>query len=77
MLLPIDLRLYRLFINANTNVPVRQKFPKHRYLTTITEQEIEKAMEVLIHCPGKSPGIRTSCEVLFKTGTVLTIALQN
>jgi len=38
-------------LNENTNGLIRQYFPKDRDLTTITEREIEKAMDILNNRP--------------------------
>jgi IS30 family transposase len=64
-------------LNENTNGLIRQYFPKHRDLTTVTQQEIEQAMDKLNHRPRKSLGFRTPYEVFFNTQTSLTVALQN
>jgi IS30 family transposase len=64
-------------LNENTNGLIRQYFPKHRDLTTVTEQEIEQAMDKLNHRPRKSLGFRTPYEVFFNTMTSLTVALQS
>jgi hypothetical protein len=64
-------------LNENTNGLIRQYFPKHRDLTTVTEREIEQAMDKLNHRPRKSLGFRTPHEVFFNTRTSLTVALQS
>jgi IS30 family transposase len=64
-------------LNENTNGLIRQYFPKHRDLTTVTKSEIEKAMDKLNHRPRKSLGFRTPYEVFFNTKTSLTVALQS
>ena len=64
-------------LNENTNGLIRQYFPKHRDLTTVTENEIRRAMDKLNHRPRKSLGFRTPHEVFFKTRTSLTVALQS
>jgi IS30 family transposase len=64
-------------LNENTNGLIRQYFPKHRDLTTVTEKEIEQAMNKLNHRPRKSLGFRTPYEVFFNTRTSLTVALQS
>lgn len=64
-------------LNENTNGLIRQYFPKHRNLTTVTNCEIEKAMDKLNHRPRKSLGYRTPYEVFFNTRTSLTVALQS
>ena len=63
-------------LNENTNGLIRQYFPKHRDLTTVTQQEIKQAMDKLNHRPRKSLGFRTPHEVFFNTSTSLTVALQ-
>jgi len=64
-------------LNENTNGLIRQYFPKHRDLTTVTEAEISHAMDKLNHRPRKSLGFRTPYEVFFNTRTFLTVALQS
>jgi IS30 family transposase len=64
-------------LNENTNGLIRQYFPKHRDLTTVTEREIKTAMDKLNHRPRKSLGFRTPHEVFFNTRTSLTVALQS
>ena len=64
-------------LNENTNGLIRQYFPKHRDLTTVTQIEIEKVMNKLNHRPRKSLGFRTPFEVFFNTRTSLTVALQS
>jgi IS30 family transposase len=64
-------------LNENTNGLIRQYFPKHRDLTTVTQHEIEQAMGKLNHRPRKSLGYRTPYEVFFNTRTSLTVALQS
>ena len=64
-------------LNENTNGLIRQYFPKHRDLTTVTQEEIEQAMDKLNHRPRKSLGFRTPYEVFFNTRTSLTVALQS
>ena len=61
--------------NENTNGLIRQYFPKGRDLTTVTQAEIEHAMDQLNHRPRKTLGFRTPYEVFFKTPTPLTVAL--
>ncbi len=64
-------------LNENTNGPIRQYFPKHRNLTTVTEREIECAMDKLNNRQRKSMGFRTPYKVSFNTRTSLTVALQS
>ena len=64
-------------LNENTNGLIRQYFPKHRDLSTVTEHEIKRAMDKLNHRPRKSLGFRTPHEVFFNTRTSLTVALQS
>jgi IS30 family transposase len=64
-------------LNENTNGLIRQYFPKHRDLTTVTHAEVEHAMHKLNHRPRKSLGFRTPYEVFFNTKTSLTVALQS
>jgi len=64
-------------LNENTNGLIRQYFPKDRDLTTVTQHEVEQAMDKLNHRPRKSLGYRTPYEVFFNTETSLTVALQS
>ena len=64
-------------LNENTNGLIRQYFPKHRDLTTVTHAETVYAMNKLNHRPRKSLGFRTPYEVFFNTKTSLTVALQS
>ena len=62
-------------VNENTNGLIRQYFPKGRELTSVTREEIEKAMKRHNHRPRKRLGFRTPYEVFFSTHTPLTVAL--
>ena len=64
-------------LNENTNGLIRQYFPKHRDLTTVTDAEVQEVMNKLNHRPRKSLGYRTPYEVFFNTRTSLTVALQS
>jgi IS30 family transposase len=64
-------------LNENINGLIRQYFPKHRDLTTVTQQEIDQAMDKLNYRPRKSLGFRTPHEAFFNTRTSLTVALQS
>ena len=64
-------------LNENTNGLIRQFFPKHRHLTTVTDTEVQEVMNKLNHRPRKSLGFRTPHEVFFNTKTSLTVALQS
>jgi transposase, IS30 family len=59
--------------NENTNGLIRQYFPKNRDFTTITQQEINTAMERLNNRPRKRLGFRTPSQVFFKSGVALQI----
>jgi IS30 family transposase len=59
--------------NENTNGLIRQYFPKNRDFTTITEQEINMAMERLNNRPRKRLGFLTPNQVFFKSGVALQI----
>lgn len=59
--------------NENTNGLIRQYFPKHRDFTTITQQEIDTAMERLNNRPRKRLGYLTPKQVFFKSGVALQI----
>ncbi len=60
--------------NENTNGLIRQYFPKNRDFTTITQQEIDMAMERLNNRPRKRLGYQTPKQVFFKSSGV---ALQS
>lgn len=64
-------------LNENTNGLIRQYFPKHRDLTTVTNAEITHAMQQLNHRPRKCLGFRTPYEIFFNTKTSFTVALQS
>ena len=59
--------------NENTNGLIRQYFPKTRDFTTITQQEINMAMERLNNRPRKRLGYQTPNQVFFKLGVALHI----
>ncbi|KXS32040.1 MAG: integrase [Candidatus Gallionella acididurans] len=59
--------------NENTNGLIRQYFPKNRDFTTITQQEIDTAMERLNNRPRKRLGYQTPNQVFFKSGVALHI----
>ena len=61
--------------NEKTPGLIRQDFPKHRDLSTVTRKERDHATERLNHRPRKRLGFRTPYEVLFHTRTSLTVAL--
>jgi len=63
--------------NENTNGLIRQYFPKKHDFNTITDNEIAEAMHRLNHRPRKRLGFKTPYEVVFKTSTLLTVALQS
>ena len=56
--------------NENMNGLIRQYFPKHRNLITVTDKEIEIAMNRLNNRPRKCLGYRTPNEVFFSKSTV-------
>jgi len=62
--------------NENTNGLIRQYFPKRRNLTTVTQTELDHAMQRLNHRPRKRLGFKTPYEVFFRTKTSLIVALQ-
>jgi len=64
-------------LNENTNGLIRQYFPKKHDFTTITDDEVAKAMHRLNHRPRKKLGFKTPYEVFFKTSTLLTVALES
>lgn len=57
--------------NENTNGLIRQYFPKNRDFTTITQQEIDTAMNRLNDRPRKRLGYQTPNQVFFKSGVAL------
>ena len=59
--------------NENTNGLIRQYFPKNRDFTTITQQEIDTAMERLNNRPRKRLGFLTPSQVFFKSVVALQI----
>lgn len=61
--------------NENTNGLIRQYFPKHRNLTTVTQKELDHAMHRLNHRPRKRLGFKTPYEIFYRTKTSLTVAL--
>jgi IS30 family transposase len=56
--------------NENTNGLIRQYFPKNRDFTTITQQEINTAMERLNNRPRKRLGYQTPSQVFFSSSGV-------
>lgn len=61
--------------NENTNGLIRQYFPKKHDFATITDEDVAQAMRRLNHRPRKRLRFKTPFEVLFKTDTLLTVAL--
>jgi IS30 family transposase len=59
--------------NEKTNGLIWQYFPKNRDFTTITQQEIDTAMERLNNRPRKRLGYQTPNQVFFKSGVALQI----
>jgi IS30 family transposase len=53
--------------NENTNGLIRQYFPKNRDFTTITQKEIDKAMNRLNNRPRKRLGYKTPNQVFFNS----------
>nr|VFJ99558.1 MAG: hypothetical protein BECKH772A_GA0070896_101657 [Candidatus Kentron sp. H]VFJ99680.1 MAG: hypothetical protein BECKH772B_GA0070898_101657 [Candidatus Kentron sp. H] len=64
-------------LNENTNGLIRQYFPKQQALNTVTNAQIEHAMDKLNHRPRKTLGFRTPHEFFSKTKTSLTVALRS
>jgi IS30 family transposase len=60
--------------NENMNGLIRQYFPKKRNFVTITQQEIEFAMERLNNRPRKCLGFKTPNEVFFKYSPVVALS---
>ncbi len=56
--------------NENMNGLIRQYFPKRRDLRTVTDDEIQKAMDRLNNRPRKCLGYRTPNEVFFSKSPV-------
>ncbi len=61
-------------LNENTNGLIRQYFPKHRDFTTITEQEIQNAMNKLNNRPRKCLGMKTPNQVFFGINPPVALA---
>ena len=59
--------------NENTNGLIRQYFPKNRDFTTITQREIDMAMERLNSRPRKRLGFLTPAQVFFKSSVAFQI----
>ena len=57
-------------INENTNGLIRQYFPIHRDFRTVTDEEIQRAMDRLNNRPRKCLGYRTPNEVFFDKSPV-------
>jgi len=57
--------------NENTNGLIRQYFPKNRDFTTITQQEIDMAMDRLNNRPRKRLGYLSPNQVFFRSGVAL------
>jgi IS30 family transposase len=60
--------------NENMNGLIRQYFPKKRNFATITQQEIEFAMERLNNRPRRCLGFKTPNEVFFKYSPVVALS---
>ena len=56
--------------NENMNGLIRQYFPKHRDFRTVTNEEIQRAMDRLNNRPRKCLGYRTPNEVFFDKSLV-------
>lgn len=52
-------------LNENTNGLIRQYFPKQHDFTTITQRQIDRAMDRLNNRPRKTLGIKTPNQVFF------------
>lgn len=61
--------------HSNTNGLIRQYFPKRRNLSTVTQKELDHAMQRLNHRPRQRLEFKTPHEVFFHTKTSLTVAL--
>ena len=57
--------------NENTNGLIRQYFPKYRDFTTITQRELNMAMEKLNNQPRKRLDYQTPSQVFFKSTVAL------
>jgi IS30 family transposase len=62
-------------LNENTNGLIRQYFPKKHDFTSITQEQVEQAMDKLNNRPRKCLGFKTPNEVFF--GIKPTVALAN
>ena len=60
--------------NENMNGLIRQYFPKHRDFRTITDEEIQQAMNRLNNRPRKCLGYRTPNEVFFDISPVALVS---
>jgi transposase, IS30 family len=61
-------------LSENTNGLIRQYFPKHRDFTTITDQEIQNAMNKLNNRPRKCLGMKTPNQVFFGINPPVALA---
>lgn len=61
-------------LNENANGLIRQYFPKHRDFTTITQAEINQAMDKLNNRPRKCLGIKTPNQVFFGINPPVALA---
>ena len=61
-------------LNENTNVLIRQYFPKKHDFTAITEYQIERVMYKLNNRPRKCLGFKTPNEVFFGIKTTVALA---
>ena len=61
-------------LNENTNGLIRQYFPKHCDFTTITTQQIKRAMDKLNNRPRKSLGFKTPNQVFFGINPPVALA---
>lgn len=61
-------------LNENTNGLIRQYFPKNRDFTTITQEEINQAMERLNNRPRKCLGMKTPNQVFLGINPTVALA---
>jgi IS30 family transposase len=61
-------------LNENTNGLIRQYFPKSHNFTTITQRDIQKAMDKLNNRPRKCLGMKTPNQVFFGINPSVALA---
>ncbi|MET0105709.1 MAG: IS30 family transposase [Sedimenticola sp.] len=61
-------------LNENTNVLIRQYFPKGHDFTTITQKDIQRVMDKLNNRPRKCLGMKTPNQVFFGINPPVVLA---